>query len=464
MIVFLLLILEKNLCFKSVRICVICGKKQNVTKLISILYKNYKMTKNTKSSLVATFIIGLLFFIFGFVTWLNGTLITYLKIACELDTFQSMLVAFAFYISYFVMALPSSWILKKTSFKKGMMLGLLVMAAGALLFIPAAQSRMYPLFLTGLFIIGTGLSILQTASNPYITIVGPIESAAKRISIMGICNKVAGVLAPLILGAVILSDADTFVANLQQVDIAQKTVMLDELASRVIVPYIFMAISLVVLALLVRFSPLPEIEAEEESEHDHSENEHKTSVLQFPNLVLGVITLFLYVGAEVIAGDTIGTYGLSQGIALSEAKNFTAFTLTAMVIGYIIGILSIPKLISQSKALAISAITGVIFSILAVFTNGYISVLFIALLGLANALMWPAIWPLAINGLGKFTKTGSAMLIMAIAGGALLPLLYGKLAGIETIGAQNAYWILIPCYLFILYYSVKGFGYKSWKK
>ena len=422
------------------------------------------MTKNSKSSLVATFIIGLLFFIFGFVTWLNGTLITYLKIACELDTFQSMLVAFAFYISYFVMALPSSWILKKTSFKKGMMLGLLVMAAGALLFIPAAQSRMYPLFLTGLFIIGTGLSILQTASNPYITIVGPIESAAKRISIMGICNKVAGVLAPLILGAVILSDADTFVANLQQVDIAQKTVMLDELASRVIVPYIFMAISLVVLALLVRFSPLPEIEAEEGSEHDHSENEHKTSVLQFPNLVLGVITLFLYVGAEVIAGDTIGTYGLSQGIALSEAKNFTAFTLTAMVIGYIIGILSIPKLISQSKALAISAITGVIFSILAVFTNGYISVLFIALLGLANALMWPAIWPLAIKGLGKFTKTGSAMLIMAIAGGALLPLLYGKLAGIETIGAQNAYWILIPCYLFILFYSVKGYSFKSWKK
>ncbi|OFX56549.1 MAG: glucose/galactose MFS transporter [Bacteroidetes bacterium GWA2_30_7] len=422
------------------------------------------MTKNSKSSLVATLILGLLFFIFGFVTWLNGTLITYLKIACELDTFQSMLVAFAFYISYFVMALPSSWILKKTSFKKGMMLGLFVMAVGALLFIPAAQSRMYPLFLTGLFIIGTGLSILQTASNPYITIVGPIESAAKRISIMGICNKVAGVLAPLILGAVILSDADTFVANLQQVDVTQKTAMLDELASRVIVPYIFMAISLAVLALLVRFSPLPEIDAEEESEQEHIANELKTNVLQFPNLVLGVITLFLYVGVEVIAGDTIGTYGLSQGIALSEAKNFTAFTLTAMVIGYIIGILSIPKLISQSKALAFSAITGVIFSILVVFTSGYISVLFIALLGLSNALMWPAIWPLAITGLGKFTKTGSAMLIMAIAGGALLPLLYGKLAGIETIGAKSAYWIMVPCYLFILFYSVKGFSYKNWKK
>lgn len=422
------------------------------------------MTKNSKSSLVATLILGLLFFIFGFVTWLNGTLITYLKIACELDTFQSMLVAFAFYISYFVTALPSSWILKKTSFKKGMMLGLFVMSVGALLFIPAAQSRMYPLFLLGLFIIGTGLSILQTASNPYITIVGPIESAAKRISIMGICNKVAGVLAPLILGAVILADADTFVANLEQVDLAQKTAMLDELASRVIVPYIFMAISLAVLALLIRFSPLPDIDDDSESEQEHSSNDLRTSVLQYPNLVLGVIALFLYVGVEVIAGDTIGTYGLSQGIALSEAKNFTAFTLTAMVIGYIIGILTIPKLISQSKALAFSAITGVVFSLGALFTSGYTSVLFIALLGLANALMWPAIWPLAITGLGKFTKTGSAMLIMAIAGGALMPLLYGKLAGIENIGAQNAYWIMVPCYMFILFYSLKGYSFKSWKK
>jgi FHS family L-fucose permease-like MFS transporter len=407
-------------------------------------------------------ILGALFFIFGFVTWLNGTLIQYLKIACELNTFQSLLVAFAFYISYFFMALPSSWILQKTGFKKGMMAGLLVMSFGALLFIPAAHYRTYLLFLTGLFVIGTGLSILQTASNPYITIVGPIESAAKRISIMGICNKVAGVLAPIILGAIVLSDADTLVKELQQIDAVQKAILLDGLASRVIVPYTFMALILATLALLIRFSPLPEIDTENENDQHEKTSENKTNIVQYPNLVLGVVALFLYVGVEVLAGDTIGTYGQSQGIALSETKNFTAFTLAAMVIGYILGILTIPKIISQSKALAVSAVLGIVFSILAIFTSGYASVMFIALLGIANALMWPAIWPLAISGLGRFTKTGSALLIMAIAGGALLPLLYGRLADLSNIGHQKAYWILIPAYVFILFYSIKGFKIKHW--
>ena len=416
-----------------------------------------------KNNFLPILILGTLFFIFGFVTWLNGSLIPYLKIACELNTFQSLLVAFAFYISYFVMALPSSALLQKTGFKKGMMLGLLVMACGALVFIPAAQSRTYYLFLTGLFIIGTGLSILQTASNPYITIVGSIESAAKRISIMGICNKVAGVLAPIILGSIILSNADSLVKELQTADQVQKTALLNELASRVILPYSLMAAALVGLAFMIGFSPLPEIESEPLDQSEEMASGAKTSILQFPNLVLGVIALFLYVGVEVLAGDTIGTYGQSEGIALSEAKYFTAYTLTAMVIGYIIGILTIPKIISQSKALAVSAVVGVLFTILAVNTSGYVSVLFIALLGLANALMWPAIWPLAIHGLGKFTKTGSALLIMAIAGGALLPLLYGRLADLHFIGHRNAYWMMAPCYLFILFYAVKGHTINSTK-
>lgn len=415
------------------------------------------MAQSKQSTLVPTIIIGALFFIFGFVTWLNGTLIQYLKIACELNNFQSLLVAFAFYISYFVMALPSSWILQKTGFKNGMMLGLLVMALGALVFIPAANMRTYVLFLVGLFIIGTGLSILQTASNPYITILGPIESAAKRISIMGICNKVAGVLAPLVLGAVVLADAATLETDLASLDLAQKAVRLDELASRVIGPYTLMAAVLAALALMIRFSPLTDIDPEEEEDSTSVKTGiSKTSIFQFPNLVLGVLAIFCCVGVEVIAGDTIGSYGQSQGIALAEAKNFTSFTLSAMVIGYIIGILAIPKYIPQSKALAISCSTGVLFSLLAIFTSGYTSVLFIALLGLANALLWPAIWPLAINGLGKFTKTGSAMMIMAIAGGAIMPLVYGKLADAPSFGPQQAYWVLIPCYLYMLYYSVKG--------
>jgi len=419
------------------------------------------MASNKQSSIIPITIIGILFFIFGFVTWLNGTLIPYLKIACELNTFQSLLVAFAFYISYFVMALPSSWILQKTGFKNGMMLGLVVMAIGTLLFIPAANSREYALFLLGLFVIGTGLSILQTASNPYITILGPIESAAKRISIMGICNKVAGAIAPIILGAIVLADADTFVADLAGLDAVEKAARLDELARRVIAPYMMMTAVLVALALFVRFSPLQEIDPEEESAEGIA-GDTRSSVFQYPNLVLGVLAIFCCVGVEVIAGDTIGGYGTTQGIALSEAKNFTSFTLSAMVVGYIIGILAIPKYISQSKALSISAVLGILFAMMAILSNGYNSVLFIALLGLANALVWPAIWPLAIQGLGKFTKTGSAMLIMGIAGGAIMPLLYGAFADMPAFGPKLAYIVLVPLYLFLLFFSEKGHKIARW--
>jgi FHS family L-fucose permease-like MFS transporter len=419
------------------------------------------MASNKQSYIIPITIIGILFFIFGFVTWLNGTLIPYLKIACELNTFQSLLVAFAFYISYFVMALPSSWILQKTGFKNGMMLGLIVMAIGTLLFIPAANSREYGLFLLGLFVIGTGLSILQTASNPYITILGPIESAAKRISIMGICNKVAGAIAPIILGAIVLADADTFVADLAGLDAVEKAARLDELARRVIAPYMMMTAVLVALALFVRFSPLQEIEPEEESAEGIA-GDTRSSVFQYPNLVLGVLAIFCCVGVEVIAGDTIGGYGTTQGIALSEAKNFTSFTLSAMVVGYIIGILAIPKYISQSKALSISAVLGILFAIMAILSNGYNSVLFIALLGLANALVWPAIWPLAIQGLGKFTKTGSAMLIMGIAGGAIMPLMYGAFADMPAFGPKLAYIVLVPLYLFLLFFSEKGHKIARW--
>ena len=418
------------------------------------------MQQSKPSGVPPILILGVLFFIFGFVTWLNSTLVQYLKIACELTNFQSFFVTFAFYISYFIMALPASALLRKTGFKNGMMLGLLIMAAGALLFIPAAYSRTYFTFLTGLFIIGTGLSILQTASNPYVTILGPIESAAQRISIMGICNKVAGTAAPVILGAMVLSDADLLVKQLKVVDLVQKEQLLNGLAARVILPYACMAAVLVGLALLVRLSSLPEIDLEQES-GPGSRSNPDSNIFDHPNLILGVIALFLYVGLEVMAGDTIGIYGQSMSIPLSTAKFFPACTLGAMVAGYIIGIFAIPKYISQSRALLYSAVLGILLSGLAIATQGYISVLFIALLGLANALMWPAIWPLAIDGLGKLIKTGSALLIMAIVGGALLPPLWGKLADIPSIGYRQAYWIMVPCYLFILFYSVKGFKIKD---
>lgn len=412
--------------------------------------QNLSAKPNYTSQIV---IIGILFFIFGFVTWLNSTLIPYLQIACQLETSQAVLVTFAFYISYAVMAFPSSWVLKKTGFKNGMMWGLICMAIGALIFIPAAESRTYGIFLTGLFVIGTGLALLQTASNPYITILGPLESAAKRISVMGICNKGAGALAPLVMGAFLLKDSDAFVEKLKTLNPAEKAIQLDALASRVIVPYVIIAAVLIALAIFIYFSSLPEVKAEGEEEKDVHNGDGQT-IFSFPYLWIGFVALFLYVGVEVMAGDIIQVYGKAIGISLDIAKHFTTYTMIGMLIGYLIGIVMIPKYISQTTALKASAILGVIFTLLAIFTSGYNSILFIALLGLANALVWPAIWPLTIHGLGRFTKTGSALLVVGIAGGAVLPKLWAMIG--ERFGYQEAFWIMVPCYLFILYFAAYG--------
>lgn len=416
---------------------------------------NLTTDQQKRQYIISITIIGVLFFIFGFITWINGTLIPYLKIACQLKTdLESYLVATAFFIAYAVMALPSSFVLKKTGYKKGMSIGLFVMALGAIIFVPAANTRDFNLFLLGLFIIGSGLALLQTASNPYATIIGPIESAATRISIMGICNKVAGILASLIFGYIALSNTDALEASLKTMDAVAKEQTLNALAGRVVTPYVILALALGVLAVAVLFSALPDINDSNDDANSKESVSEKTSIFQFPYLLLGVLAIFLYVGAEVIAGDTIISYGKSLGIDMAYARYFTIGTLACMLMGYVIGIFAIPKLFSQAFALKACAISGIVFAALAIVTPGITSVIFIALLGLANSLMWPAIWPLAIEGLGKFTKTGSALLVMAIAGGAVLPLVYGKLS--LSVGNQQGYWILIPCYIYILYFAIKG--------
>jgi glucose/galactose transporter len=345
-----------------------------------------------KSNTYAIVIIGILFFVFGFVTWLNGTLIPFLKLACQLENdIQAFFVTFAFYMAYFFLAIPSSMILKKTGFKNGMSLGLLVMAIGSIIFIPAANARSFALFLTGLFIQGMGLALLQTASNPYISILGPIDSAARRISMMGICNKVAGILSPAILGALVLKNATSIEEQvIKATDAVVKADLLDKLAARVIPPYIVMTVVLVLLAFMIKKSSLPEIDVDKEEPIIDKTVVAKTSVFQYKHLVLGVLCLFLYVGVEVMAGDAIGMYGRQLGMPLDETKYFTMLTLAGMLTGYIIGIITIPKYISQQNALAISAVLGVIFSICVFATDGYTAITFIALLGLANALMWPA--------------------------------------------------------------------------
>ena len=410
--------------------------------------------KPNKDSFSPIVIIGILFFVFGFITWLSAVLVPYLKIACELSNFQSYLVAFAFYIAYFFMSVPAGWLLTHTGYKKGMVIGLLTMAIGSLLFVPAALTRTYSLFLTGLFIQGAGMALLQTASNPYVTILGPIESAAKRISIMGICNGVAGVLAPAILGFITLDGADEIVEKIKTMAVDQKNIELNVLASRVIIPYLFIMLAIVLLSVFLHYSNLPDIDHEEENAIEPIEGAGKTNIFQFPHLLLGVLAIFLYTGVEVIAGNTIISYGVYLHIPIETARFFSSFTIFAMLVGYVVGIIVIPKYLAQNYVLIISSLLGLIFGLLAIFTTGFVSVMFIAFLGLANSLMWPSIWPLAITKLGRFTKTGSSMMVMAISGAAVVPLLYGRLADIST--PVIAYWMVIPIYCYILFYATYG--------
>ncbi len=424
---------------------------------------------------VAMLFVGLLFFILGFATWLNGSLVPFLKIVCGLNNFQALWVTFAFYIAYTVMALPSAAVLSRVGYKKAMTLGLGIMGLGALLFIPAARSTYYGLFLAALFTLASGMTLMQTAINPYIVCIGSRDSAAMRISIMGLFNKGAGVVVPLVFSTLMLSGigefSDTALAAMDQ---AGRAAARAELSQRLVYPYAAMAALLFAIMVLVHFSALRDIPAEDSAGGDEVS---RSGVLQFPQLVLGALALFAYVGVEVIAGDTIGLYGHSLDVA-----NFgilTSYTMGFMVLGYLIGVAAIPRYLSQHKALLLSALAGLVFTVgvaTSSTTGTAISqvlvgwagvplvpdtVMCLALLGLANALVWPAIWPLALQGLGKYTASGSALLIMAIAGGALMPMLYGRLS--DAGGTQAAYWVMLPCYALILFYALIGHKLRSWR-
>ncbi len=398
------------------------------------------------------FIIGSLFFILGFVTWLNAILMPFLQEACELTTFQASFVPFAFYISYFVTAIPSSLILKKTGFSNGMSFALIIMALGALTFIPAAISRNYILFLAGLFVQGIGLSLLQTTVNPYTTIIGPIESAARRISIMGICNKVAGMVGIFLLSKVLFSGGKEILKSLSGItDPLLREPLLQSLSQRVILPYIMMAIVLLVLALLIKLARLPEINEEEET--GTSEKSQK-SIFSYLYLWLGVLAIFFYVGAEVISIDYLSRYGTYLGFSQDIANNLSIYALIALVAGYLLGIFTVPRFISQCNALIVQLLLAIILVCIAIFSEGWVSAGAVILLSFSHAIMWPAIWPLSIHNLGKYTKLGSALLVMAISGGAIMPLVYGKLS--DMYNPQIAYIILFLCYAYILFFALIG--------
>ena len=397
----------------------------------------------------AVALIGGMFFVFGFVTWLNGPLISFVKLAFRLSDVEAFLVPMAFYMSYFVLALPSAAILRRTGMKRGMALGLLTMAVGAVLFGQFATMRIFGGALAGLFVIGAGLALLQTAANPYISIVGPIESAAQRIAVMGICNKGAGIIAPLVFGFLVMRGVGDLGAQVAGApDAAARDALLTAFAHQVHWPYLGMAALLAVLAVGVLYSPLPELAPADEATASDGR-----SLLSFPQLWFGVLCLFLYMGAEVMAGDAIGTYGAGFGLPISQTAYFTSLTLAGMLLGYICGLVLIPKIVSQDRYLAISAGLGIAFVIGAFLTQGYVSIAFVAALGFANAMMWPAIFPLAISGLGRHTETGSALLVMGICGGAIVPQLFALLK--QHHAFQLVFCLLMaPIYCYILFFAL----------
>lgn len=407
--------------------------------------------QNTKNLTFSMFVIGSLFFVFGFVTWLNNILIPYMRTSCELTTqVQGYLVTFAFYIAYFVMSIPSSLVLKKTGYSNGMALGLVVMAIGCMMFIPGAQMRSYPMFLLGLFLQGSGLSLLQTASNPYVTVIGPIELAARRMSIMGICNKLAGMIGILVLYNALFSGKEHLFESIKEMAPGpEKEAMLQQLSNGVIIPYLIMTAVLIALVLFIKTAHLPDI-VEEEKKIDGK----KASIFSFPYLWLGILAIFFYVGAEVIAIDTLIPYGDYYGISTKVSHYFGVYALIALLVGYLCGILFVPKVVSQRKALIIQLFLSIALVVVALCTSGIFSIIAIICLSFAHAIMWPAIWPLAIHDLGDHTEFASALMVMAIVGGAVMPLIYGKIA--DAVNPHIAYALLFVCYAYILFFATVG--------
>ncbi|NCB68640.1 MAG: glucose/galactose MFS transporter [Bacteroidia bacterium] len=435
-----------------------------------------------RTTVYSMIILATLFFIFGLVSWVNTILIPYFKLTCELTVFQSYLVTFAFFIAYLVMAIPSSFLLNKVGYKRGIMYGLWTMALGALLFVPAAYFRTYQIFLTGLFLLGIGLAILQSAANPYVTIIGPRESAAKRLSIVGTGNKLAGILANLIFAAVVIKESDkVLMQQIKQGAFSGPELenALDTLIRGVMLPYAILAVLLFVFGIVVRYSVLPELDTKTMNKSAEDETDNRTSIFQYPALILGAVAIFFHVGSQMISLATIIDFAGSMGLGLEgTAKNFPSFTMTFTFLGYLSGIVLIPKYLKQRKALLLCSSLGLILSFLTIFASGQINILgmntdisiwFLVLMGFPNALIYTGIWPLAINGLGRFTNLGSSFLVMALCGSAIIPLVFSYFVDASTAATtfeamKSAYWVLVPCFTYLLFYATIGYKIKSWSR
>lgn len=428
-----------------------------------------------KSQVFSLVMLGALYFVFGLVSWVNSILVPYFKISCELQSeVQGYLANFAFYIAYLVMTIPASALLNRAGFKRGTEIGLWILGLGALLFVPAAYMRTYNMFLVALFTMGTGMAILQTAANPFVTIIGPLESAARRMSIMGMCNKFAGILAPIIFAAAVIRPSDK--AIMDQVTAgtltgAAKDAALDQMIRNVIPPYLILAVFLVAFGIVFYKSAIPDIDPNTQNKSNGSASgEDRKSILSYPYLVLGALALFCHLGSQAVSVNTIMGYAQGMGLDMLQAKAFPSFTLGCIMFGYLVGVVLIPKYLSQQKALVLCTVTGLVLSFLVVLVCGPVhlfglgtdaSIWFLVLLGIPNSLIYAGIWPLAIHDLGRHTSLGSSIMVMGLCANAIVPLLYAWLVD-ATGSARTGYWVLIPCFLYMIFYAVRGYKIERW--
>ena len=376
-----------------------------------------------------------------------GFLTPALRSAFDLTTGQSYLVTAAIFSAFVIFGRPTGWVIKKIGYRRSMMIAFFIMALGMLLFVPSSNAISFPLFLVALFVGGIGNTLLQGSVNPYITILGPEETAAVRMSLMGIMNKLAWWIAPVFLGIFI---------DLKEVNVDD-----------IILPFYIVTGILFILGIFVYFAPLPEVKAQGEDEDDpgveSSYAAGKTSILQFPHLLLGVLALFLYVGIETLPMASIIDFARTTFGDVDNLESYAKFVTLGLVAGYLFGVIAIPRFVSQTKALISFAVLGIVSTLLLIYLPPKFAFFALLLASFSNSLMWPAIWPLAMKDLGKFTKAGASLLVMAIVGGAVIPLIFGVIVDavktteeVVVANYQAAYWVMVPCYVFILYFALSG--------
>lgn len=393
---------------------------------------------------VALYSLMLLFFMMGFITCLNDILIPYLKAIFTLSYAQANLINLCFFGAYFVMSIPSGYIIDRIGYKGSMILGFVIAAIGCFLFFPAAGYKVYGLFLAALFILATGITLLQVAGNPYVAVLGKPETASSRLTLTQAFNSVGTTIAPYFGSVLILSNLPKPITNPETIDVGA-----------VQVPYIFIGVALLVIAAVLFLLKLPRINHNDANQTTQTDD--RGSALKYPHLVLGAIGIFCYVGAEVAIGSHIVSYLESpeiMGFDADTAGKYVSYYWGGAMVGRFIGSYVLQKF-QPGKVLAFNALMAAVLLVVSIFTTGSIAMWSLLLIGLMNSLMFATIFTLAVNGLGKYIDQGSGILCTAIVGGAIVPFAYGVMS--DVFNLKVAFILPLICYLYIIYYGTKGY-------